>query len=119
MRSERNAGRAGFALLPVVLALALLGATAYLMTRESAMGGSLVSATQQHDRARYLAEAALRHADWQVQGADCSGFSDVATTSFGGGSYEATVTSSGGSPVSVVATGALASGASHTQGAVL
>jgi len=88
----RDAGRAGFALLPVVLALSLLAATAYLMTRESAMGNELVSATQRQDRARYVAEAALRHATWQAQTAACTGYGDVATTNFGADSYSATVT---------------------------
>jgi hypothetical protein len=106
--------RAGFALLPVVLALSLLAATAYLMTRESAMGGALLTSTQRQDRARYLAEAALRHADWQVQAANCSSYSDIPTTNLGNATYSASVTPTSGSPITVTATGTLADGTSYT-----
>jgi len=114
VRRGRHAGRTGFALLPVVLALALLGATAYLMTRENASGVALVASAQQTDRARYVAEAALRHATWQAHTAGCDGYSDVATTAFGADSYDATITPASGSPITVAATGTLADGTTYT-----
>lgn len=106
--------RQGFLLLPVALGLALIATAAFLLTRETALDTELAAGSARADEARYVAEAGLQHALWQVNQADCSGYAELAATPFGAHSYSATVTPSEGSPVTIAATGTLANGASRT-----
>jgi len=101
----------GYILLPVTLALLLVGVVAYLMNVEGSMGIERTARSQQPDQARYVAEAGLAHALWQVQQSGCGGYG-LADTPFGQDSYKAVVTPVGGSPVTIAATGTLAGGLS-------
>lgn len=77
----------GLVLLPVTLALAIVGALAYGMTREGAMTASGVDAQYDIDRARYLAEAGVNLLKWRNEQAGCAntlGFTGPVTAVDGG-----------------------------------
>lgn len=70
----------GMLLLPVTIAMAVIGALAYSMTREGAMGVSAIDRQYDLESARYLAEAGVRLAKWQNEKQGCSSsrkFTDV------------------------------------------
>lgn len=83
----------GLVLLPVTLALAVVGVLAYAMTRDGVMNVSAVDAQYDIDRARYLAEAGVNLLKWRNEQAGCGsaqGFVSPVTTIEGG-----TIASSG------------------------
>ena len=106
---------AGFALIPVVLALSLIGAIAFLLTRLGAMEVGLEASSLAVDQARYVAEAGFQHERWRLNQANCSGYTNLPSTPFGSHTYSATVTPTQDSPVSIVATGILAGGTTRTR----
>lgn len=61
----------GLLLLPVALALSIMGALAYAMTRGGAHDATAVDAQYDAEVARYLAEAGLRLAKWQNEKIGC------------------------------------------------
>lgn len=61
----------GLLLLPVALALSIMGALAYAMTRGAADDASAVDAQYELEATRYLAEAGLRLAKWQNEKINC------------------------------------------------
>ncbi|MCD2519148.1 DNRLRE domain-containing protein [Massilia sp. G4R7] len=61
----------GIMLLPVVLALAVVGVLAFSMTREGGMGAAAVDADYEIARVRYLAEAGVTLARWQNEQEGC------------------------------------------------
>jgi hypothetical protein len=61
----------GMVLLPVTLALALVGTLAYAMTRDGVMNVATVDAQYEIDRARYLAEAGVNLLKWRNEQAGC------------------------------------------------
>ncbi|MCC2972865.1 DNRLRE domain-containing protein [Massilia sp. IC2-476] len=61
----------GLLLLPVALALSVMGALAYAMTRGAADDASAVDAQYELDATRYLAEAGVRLAKWQNEKINC------------------------------------------------
>ncbi len=61
----------GLLLLPVALALSVMGALAYAMTRGGADDASAVDAQYDIEATRYLAEAGLRLAKWQNEKINC------------------------------------------------
>lgn len=67
MRSAQH----GIMLLPVVLALAVVGALAFSMTRAGGMGAAAVDADYEIARVRYLAEAGVTLARWQNEQEGC------------------------------------------------
>jgi len=91
-RTGHGDHRRGFVLLTVVLALVLVAAVALLIGRQGALGASMAAGTAEGDEARYVAEAGLQHAIWQVQNSNCGGFTDLSPASFGLHTYSATVT---------------------------
>ena len=100
----------GFTLLPVVLAMSIVAAVAFVLNRDNGLNARMN--TQQADaaRARYAAEAGLQAANAVIQAAGCSGAYPVSGTpvtnaDFGGASYSAYSTSAGGSPIKLVSTG--------------
>lgn len=83
----------GMVLLPVTLALAIVGTLAYAMTRDGAVSVSAVDAQYDTDRARYLAEAGVNLLKWRNEQAGCGsaqGFVSTFTGLEGG-----TISSSG------------------------
>jgi len=61
----------GLLLLPVAIALAVMGALAYSMTRGGAADAGAVDAQYDVEATRYLAEAGLRLAKWQNEKKGC------------------------------------------------
>jgi len=108
-----SARRRGFALLPVVLALALLASIAFALSRTSVGSVGRAHASEQRDHAARVAEAGLRHSLWLANQGACSGYG-ISDTPFGAHSYRADFSPTAGSPVTVAATGTLASGVTHT-----
>ena len=84
----------GFALLPVVLTLALLALSVLLLSNEAAFQTSLSATEHERERALYIAEAGLAHGKLVAQAGGCGPFTDVGTRSFGGGTYDVTVSES-------------------------
>jgi hypothetical protein len=110
----------GFILLPVVFTLTILAAVAYLLSREGAINAGNVNREQQQDTALYIAQAGYNRAIWHLKRQDCTGYTDIATTSFGDHSYKVTFTDAtgatltAGSPVNIKVKGTHASGVSYT-----
>ena len=104
----------GFILLSVVLALTLVAAVAFLLNRSGGMNMSLAARGLQADSARYAAEAGLAQASFQAQQKNCTGYTDLPTTTFGAASFTASVNPKAGSPVTLVATATTAGGAVAT-----
>ncbi|MBA1445297.1 MAG: DNRLRE domain-containing protein [Chromatiales bacterium] len=88
----RMAQQNGYILLPVMLAVTLVAAVAFSMNYESASETNAVGSELEADQVRYLAEAGLSHARWQLEQAGCGPFSDIAGQAFGSHSYSATIT---------------------------
>jgi len=97
----------GFILLPVILAMTLIAAIAYLLNRDNGINAEMVSKQKIIDRARYAAEAGLQAANAVMQSKNCVGpySSPVTNSSFGGASYSAYATSANGNTTSLVSTG--------------
>lgn len=100
----------GFTLLPVVLAMSIVAAVAFLLNRDNGLNARMVTQEAETERARYAAEAGLQAVNFAVQAAGCNGLYPTAATpisnpSFGGASYSAHSTSASGSPLTLVATG--------------
>jgi N-acetylneuraminic acid mutarotase/Tfp pilus assembly protein PilX len=101
---------AGFTLLPVVLAMSLIAAIAFLLNRDNGMNGGMLANQMDNDRARYAAEAGLNAAHAKIQTFNCSsGYPVVSNplvnSNFGGASYIAYASANSGSPVTLVSTG--------------
>jgi hypothetical protein len=80
-------GQRGMVLLPVTLALAVVGTLAYAMTRDGLTNVSTVDAQYEVDRARYLAEAGVNLVKWRNQQLSCTsalGFTAPVTDVDGG-----------------------------------
>lgn len=100
----------GFTLLPVVLAMSLIAAIAFLLNRDNGMNTSMVSHQMDTDRARYAAEAGLQAANAKIQSLGCTGGypvvgAPVTNTSFGGASYSAYASASSGNTTNLFSTG--------------
>lgn len=108
--SRRLTRTAGFILLPVILAMTLIAAIAFLLNRDNGINAEMVSTQMDIDRARYAAEAGLQAANARVQSFSCAGGfpvsgSPVTNNGFGGASYSAYATSASGNTTSLVSTG--------------
>ena len=88
----RSAQQNGYILLPVVLAISLVATIAFMMNNESAIETNISNNELESDRGRYLVEAGMNHALWQVTQAGCGPFTDIASQPFGSHSYSATIT---------------------------
>ncbi|MGI9289136.1 MAG: DNRLRE domain-containing protein [Pseudomonadales bacterium] len=109
----RKGQQRGYILVPAIFMLALLAVLTYLINTDSIANLNLTKQQAQTDRARYIAEAGLAHAEWVANNKTCGSYS-LAYTQFQAGSYSATFVPNAGSPVSISAVGALANGATHT-----
>lgn len=107
--NARNLQR-GFILLPVVLALVLVAAVAFLLNRTGGMSISLAARALQTDSARYAAEAGLAQINSQTQSRNCSGYTDLPAAAFGAASFSATVNPKSGTPVTLASTATLPDG---------
>ncbi|MGB2833263.1 MAG: DNRLRE domain-containing protein [Methylotenera sp.] len=101
---------AGFTLLPVVLAMSLIAAIAFLLNRDNGMNVNMIAKQMDSDRARYAAEAGLQAANAKVQTMSCTGGfpvigTPVTNNNFGGASYSAYATTAAGNTTSLVSTG--------------
>jgi Tfp pilus assembly protein PilX len=101
---------AGFTLLPVMLAMSLIAAIAFLMNRDNGMNAEMVGGQSDQDRARYAAEAGLQAVNAKVQSLSCAGgFPSIGTphtnSSFGGASYSAYASPTSGNTTSLTSTG--------------
>ncbi|NKB35815.1 MAG: DNRLRE domain-containing protein [Gammaproteobacteria bacterium] len=103
----------GFILLPVVLAITLIAAIAFLMNRSGAIQINMADAESQAREAQYLAEAGLQHALWMANNNNCENYA-LASTNFGDHSYSASFTPTSGSPVTLSAVGTLTNGVTRT-----
>jgi len=103
----------GFILLPVVLAMTLIAAIAYLMNVDGAMNVNSLGKEAESTQARFVAMAGMEHMLWQANKANCTGYANLTNAAFGTNSYNATITPTSGSPVSISVTGSQASGASY------
>lgn len=70
----------GFLLLPVTLALVLVGALAYALTRDAGMNIAGVEAEYDAEAARYLAEGAFNLARWRNNQKKCNGVASFQAT---------------------------------------
>ncbi len=104
----------GFILLPVVLAITLIAALSFLMNREGAMAVNQLGGETDSTQALYMAKAGINHMQWQANNANCTGYSNLNAVNLGANSYNATISPTSNSPVSIQATGTDANGASYT-----
>lgn len=101
---------AGFTLLPVIMAMTLVAAVAFLLNRSNALNANVVSTRSDVERARYAAEAGLQAANYVIQQTGCAGgyptsSTPVVDTAFGGSAYSAYASSISGSPLTLTSTG--------------
>lgn len=95
----------GFILLPVLTLLALIALFAYMLNRSGGMEGRVTASRATAIQARYLAEAAMRHAQWFLT-ADCSYRAALSDIPFGAGhTYGAVLTDNSDGTIHLVATG--------------
>ena len=91
----RHARGAGFTLLPVILAMSLIAAIAFLLNRDNGVNARMIADRSDLDRARYAAEAGLQAVNFVVQGMGCGSFNyptsggPVTNNNFGGATYSA------------------------------
>jgi type II secretory pathway component PulJ len=117
-RALRAARAAGFTLLPVVLAMSLIAAIAFLLNRDNGMNAAMIASGADLDRARYAAEAGLQAINYRVQQQGCGGgfptsAAPVTNSNFGGGAYAAYADKATGFPLLLSSTGSY-NGASVT-----
>ena len=103
-------GQRGILLLPVALALALVGTLAYAMTRDGSMSVSAVDAEHDLAATRYLAEAGLHLAKWQNEVRGCSSEVAFDTVTLPGGEIKASKAERKGNGVLVVSLSARGKG---------
>ncbi len=115
----------GFTLLPVILAMSLIAAIAFLLNRDNGANARMIANRSDLDRARYAAEAGLQVVNFVIQGMGCTGTNyptssgQVTNTNFGGATYSAYANTNnlpGGTPpppISLTSTGSY-NGASVT-----
>ena len=101
---------AGFVLLPVVLAMSLIAAIAFLLNRDNGINAEMVADQMDTDRARYAAEAGLQAVNATIQGRNCTGsypssVSPKTNGNLGGASYSAYASPASGNTTSLVSTG--------------
>jgi hypothetical protein len=101
---------AGFTLLPVVLAMSLIGAIAFMLNRDNGVTANLMHARADMARARYAAEAGLQAVNYNIQGLGCAGTHPISSSpltdnNFGGAAYSAYANATTGSPVTLTSTG--------------
>jgi len=112
-RASRKRER-GLILLPVVIALTLIAVIAVTLNRDSGMNLTFVARGMQADAARYVAEAGLAQMNYRAQNSNCGGYPTLSNVAFGNNRFNASVTPTSGTPVTLTATGTTAGGATAT-----
>lgn len=77
----------GFALLPVVMGIALLGVITFMISRESASNLDIARQAEKQASNRALLDAALARGEWLVMNSDCQVPANLETQSFDGQTY--------------------------------
>jgi hypothetical protein len=96
----------GFTLIPVVLAMSVVAAVAFLLNRDTGINVRMVSQQAETERARYAAEAGLQAINYAVQKAGCSGPNpDPISHSIAGATYTASAAPKPGSKVDLTSVG--------------
>ena len=70
-----------YVLLPVIIAVTLIAAIAFLVSRESGTAVNITSSQLKTVKAKYVAQAGIQHTLKDLQG--CGPYSDLINTSFG------------------------------------
>ena len=105
----------GFVLLPVVLLLALVGASAWLANRELGLTADMANGSLDRDKARLAAEAGLQRVIVQAHAKGCGGIYPVPIigamkdTGFDGATYAASAWPVSGSPIDITSIGSYGS----------
>ena len=85
----------GFALLPVAIALVVIGSVALLINYQSANSVNRIAGDAEIKRAEYAAHAGLQHALWRAQNDSCTGDFTIPTTTIGADTYNVSTTGGG------------------------
>jgi hypothetical protein len=104
----------GFLLLPVAFMLAVIALAAFWLNQQGALNVDMLAGETETAEAQFAAEAGLNHAIWQANQANCENYQNVPDTQFGYDRYQADVTPTSGSPITIAATGTSARGAVRT-----
>ena len=97
-RSKSNCR--GYVLLPVVIAISLIAALAFLMSRESNIQVNIAASEFEIKQAEYLARAGLQHGLQQAAQQGCGAYTDLSNVALGNDSYSTTLTTDLGSTTS-------------------
>ena len=103
-RGRARQGAHGYILLPVMFAVAMIAAIAFMMNHEGVHNIRLLDNDLDGARAEYLAQAGLDHARWLAGQQGCGPFTDLSDEPIGGDSYTTTLTSGAGSTTSYTLT---------------
>jgi Tfp pilus assembly protein PilX len=97
----RPAPQRGYILLPVIVVITVVAAIALLMTTESALESNTAASELDAQQARYVAEAGLKHALWQIQQQGCGPYTDISNHPLGPDKYGSSLTTDLGSTSAV------------------
>jgi type II secretory pathway pseudopilin PulG len=84
--------QAGYLLLPVAVAIALIGVIAFLISSQSAIEVNLTAGELEAARAEYVAQAGLQHALRELAQQGCGPYTDLTNHPFGGDEYDTQLT---------------------------
>lgn len=102
----------GFVLLPVTIALTLVGVAALGVNRASALSMSLTARSFDTDAGRYVAEAGLAQLEWELQKKNCVDYTNLNAVSFASHLFDAKVSRNKGQPVNLQSIATTATGGS-------
>ena len=83
----RPGRQAGYLLLPVAIAIALIGVVGFMISSQSAIEVELAANELDTARAEYVAQAGLQHALREHAQQGCGPYTDLTNVSFGGDEY--------------------------------
>ncbi len=106
-------GKQGFALLSVVIFLAIIGFAMLLLGDQSGDLHSGIALATEENRLTYVMQAATTHAYAELRNKGCSAYSAIARP-FGAGNYSVNYSTPTGSPLDLTITGSLATGRTDT-----
>lgn len=101
----------GAVLIVMIAALAVIAALVRQMVLWQASQTTQVAAELDHQAAQYLAEAGLRHALWRARTSGNASYPSLVSGNLEGqGSYQASITPTTGTPITVTSTGTTSGG---------